>query len=151
MASHPPNSCCYKGIRHEGKPTGEISALGDIEVYIKHPENESTQYGLLLLVFNMHTYIRSLICLTRITDIIGHRFVNAQLIADQFAANGYFVLMPDLFYGDPVSLNHAGDFDFAKWMKGELNERKISHLPQVIDPIVDLCLTKMRTEYKCKV
>ena len=30
---------------------------------------------------------------TRITDVFGHQFINAQLIADQLAANGYFVVM----------------------------------------------------------
>lgn len=86
-----------------------------------------------------------------ITDVIGHRFNNAQLIADQFAANGYFVLMPDLFYNDPIPLNRPGDFDIQKWMKGEYSERKIAHLPPVVDPIIDSCLVEMRTKYNCKV
>lgn len=29
----------------------------------------------------------------RMTNVIGHQFINSQLIADQFAANGYFVVM----------------------------------------------------------
>lgn len=38
-----------------------------------------------------------------------------QLIADQFAANGYFVVMPDLFRGDPCPLNRPATFDFMAW------------------------------------
>lgn len=86
-----------------------------------------------------------------ITDVIGHRFINAQLIADQFAANGYFVVMPDLFHGDPIPLNRPGDFDIMKWIQGEYNEKKIAHLPPVVDPIIDSCLVEMRTKYGCKV
>ncbi|KAI1609909.1 esterase/lipase [Exophiala viscosa] len=133
MTSHPPGSCCYKGVKHEGEAKGEISTLGDFEIYTKYPEDKSTEKGILI-----------------ITDVIGHRFNNAQLIADQFAANGYFVLMPDLFYSDPIPLNRPGDFDIQKWMKGEYSERKIAHLPPVVDPIIDSCLVEMRTKYNCK-
>jgi hypothetical protein len=56
-------SCCYKGVKHEGEAKGELKMLGDIEVYYAYPENKSTEYGILL-----------------ITDVIGHKFINAQLI-----------------------------------------------------------------------
>ena len=56
-------SCCYKGVKHEGEAKGELKMLGDIEVYYSYPENKSTEYGILL-----------------ITDVIGHKFINAQLI-----------------------------------------------------------------------
>lgn len=59
--------------------------------------------------------------------------------------------MPDLFYGDTVSLNSAGDFDFQAWMRGEYNEKKISHFPPDIDPIVEACLVELRTKYNAKV
>lgn len=50
MASHPPGSCCYKGVKHEGTPTGELSKLGDFEIYTKYPEDKSTEYGILMYV-----------------------------------------------------------------------------------------------------
>ncbi|EXJ93180.1 esterase/lipase [Capronia epimyces CBS 606.96] len=133
MASNPPGACCYKGVKHEGTATGEISTLGDFEIYTKYPEDKSTDLGILI-----------------ITDVIGHRFLNAQLIADQFAANGYFVLMPDLFDGDAIPLNRPGDFDIQAWLKGEYHPKKIAHLPPVVDPIIDACLVEMRTKYKVK-
>lgn len=61
-------------------------------------------------------------------DVIGHEFINAQLIADQFAANGYLTVMPDLFEGDPVKLNRPEGFDFAQWTKKHGTDRT--------DPIV---------------
>ncbi|KIW62923.1 hypothetical protein PV04_09811 [Phialophora macrospora] len=133
MTSHPPGSCCYKGVLHEGTPTGEFSQLGDFEIYTKYPEDKSTEYGILI-----------------ITDVIGHRFNNAQLIADQFAANGYFVMMPDLFDKDPIPLNRPGDFDIMKWLQGEYHPSKKSHLPPSVDPIIDACLVEMRTKYNVK-
>ena len=94
MASHPPGTCCYAGVKHEGTPTGEMKLVGDVETYFTYPKDKSTKRAILL-----------------ITDVIGHRFNNVQLIADQFAANGYFVVMPDLFYGDAIPLNPPEGFD----------------------------------------
>lgn len=50
MASNPPGKCCYQGVKHEGNATGEISTLGDFEIYTKYPENKSTEKGILMYV-----------------------------------------------------------------------------------------------------
>jgi len=134
MTSNPPGSCCYAGVKHDGTASGEMKSVGDVETYFAYPEDKSTKKGLLL-----------------ITDVIGHRFINVQLIADQFAANGYFVVMPDVFYGDPIPLNRPGDFDIQKWLKGEYpTSPKGGHLPPTVDPIIDACLVEMRTKYGCE-
>ncbi|PYH90775.1 dienelactone hydrolase [Aspergillus ellipticus CBS 707.79] len=134
MTSLPPGSCCYQGVKHQGEATGSYSKLNDFEIYTNYPADKSTEYGVLI-----------------ITDVIGHRFINAQLIADQFAANGYFVMMPDLFYEDVVPLNNRpAGFDIHEWLKGAYNEEKKSHLPPVVDPIVEACITEMRTKYGVK-
>lgn len=39
-------------------------------------------------------------------------------MADQFAANGYWVVIPDLFTGDPIPMNRPPDFDLRKWLNG---------------------------------
>ena len=57
--------------------------------------------------------------------------INAQLIADQFAANGYFVVVPDLFHGDPMPLERPAGFDFFKWLKGEPG-----HFVDRVDPVI---------------
>jgi dienelactone hydrolase len=68
--------------------------------------------------------------------VIGHKFLNAQLLADQYAANGYFVVMPDLFHGDPVKLNPPEGFQVMEWLQG--------HLTDVVDPVVDSCIKEMK-------
>jgi dienelactone hydrolase len=60
-------------------------------------------------------------------------------IADQFAANGYFVVMPDLFHGDPVPLNRPEGFDIFKWRAGPPG-----HNPERVDPVVDASIKEMR-------
>lgn len=90
-----------------------------VEAYIAKPADNSTKKAILI-----------------VTDVIGHGFINAQLIADQFAANGYFVVMPDLFHGDPVLLNRPSGFDLMTWLQG--------HLAPTVDPIVESVVKELR-------
>ena len=83
--------------------------------------------------------------------MIGHKLNNVQLIADQFAANGYFVMMPDLFDGNPIEMNRPADFDIMKWLKGEYHPKKRAHDPVHVDPIIDSCIIEMRGKYGVKV
>lgn len=100
-----------------------------VETYIAHPTDGSTKRAILLL-----------------TDVIGHRFINAQLIADQLAANGYFVVMPDLFHGDPVPLNNRpADFDIMAWLKGPPG-----HLPDRVEPVIQAVLKEMKSSLGCE-
>ncbi|KAF2203119.1 alpha/beta-hydrolase [Delitschia confertaspora ATCC 74209] len=125
MASHPPASCCTIGVKHEGNAVGEVKNIGDIRTYFSYPESKSTQDAVLIL-----------------TDVIGMDSINAQLIADDLARAGYFVVMPDLFHGNPIKMNRSPDFDIMKWLQ--------NHLPPVVDLIVEAVLKEMRGPLGCK-
>lgn len=71
--------------------------------------------------------------------MIGHSFINAQLIADQFAANGFLVAMPDLFHGDPLPLNRPSDFDFNAWIS--------SHTTSRVDPVVSAAIENLKSRH----
>jgi dienelactone hydrolase len=71
-----------------------------------------------------------------LTDIFGHKFLNNQLIADQFAANGYLTLMPDLFQGDPIPENRPENFDMDSWRK--------NHTFEHVDPIVEAVIKELK-------
>ncbi|KAH0196599.1 hypothetical protein KCU99_g9266, partial [Aureobasidium melanogenum] len=98
MASNLPDRCCIVGVRHDGSSKGEMRNIRSISTYFSYPEDRQTKNAILIL-----------------TDFFGHEFINVQLIADQFAANGYFVVMPDLYEGDAVSLDRPEDFDIMAW------------------------------------
>lgn len=96
-----------------------------VSTYIAYPPDRSTKNAILFL-----------------TDGNGHRFINAHLMADQFAARGFLVVMPDLFHGDPIPVDHGPDFDIMGWYN--------QHLPDKVDPIVNAILGEMRTTLGCQ-
>ncbi|EED18003.1 dienelactone hydrolase, putative [Talaromyces stipitatus ATCC 10500] len=59
-------------------------------------------------------------------------------------------MMPDLFLGDAVPLNKPGEFDMGKWRSGAYHPQGKNHLPETVDPIVEVCLSEMRSKYQCK-
>ena len=132
MASNPPGRCCTIGVTHEGEAKGSIKNIGNTPAYFSYPESKDTSTAILIL-----------------PDVIGHEFINAQLIADQFAANGYFVVMPDLFEGDPVKLNRPEGFDIMQWIQKGGPEGK-GHMAGQVDPIVEATIKHIKEELGVK-
>ena len=83
-----------------------------------------------------------------VTDILGI-WQNAQLVADQFAANGYLALIPDLFNGDAVPLNKFGKMDVMKWLV-EGSDGKNPHTKDYVDPIVVEAIKALKEQYGAK-
>lgn len=70
-----------------------------------------------------------------LSDVIGI-WQNSRLMADQYAENGYYTLIPDLFNGDPLTLNRPDGFDLMAWLtKGTGGNNP--HTYEAIDPIVE--------------
>ncbi|AEO55924.1 hypothetical protein MYCTH_2059010 [Thermothelomyces thermophilus ATCC 42464] len=78
--------------------TGELTKLNDVDVYISKPADYP------------HTPSRLLLLLTGGT---GLHSVNNQIQADRFASEGYVVVMPDLFAGDPAPNSSLTAADLA--------------------------------------
>ncbi|KAJ5902065.1 hypothetical protein N7495_002593 [Penicillium taxi] len=123
--SAPLSKCCTTGSLHEGEAKGEIKDIGDISTYFAYPADRSTEKAILIL-----------------TDVIGHNFINAQLIADQFAEAGYLVVMPDLFKGDSIPINRPEGFKLVDWLQ--------NHYPEQTEPIINTVLAEMREKLGCK-
>jgi len=121
MASHPPSTCCTIGVKHEGEPTGTTTKIdGSIETYIAEPTGKTVHKDTAILY---------------LPDVIGI-WQNSKLMSDQYAANGYYTIIPDLFNGDAMTLNRPDDFDFMAWLtKGTSGDNP--HTFQAIDPIVE--------------
>ncbi|XXH03540.1 Replication factor A protein 1 [Hypoxylon texense] len=68
-------------------PKGELRKLGDVDVYLTKPESYPSNPSKLLLLLSSGTGIKS---------------TNNQIQADKFAEEGFVVVMPDLFQGNPA-------------------------------------------------
>jgi len=121
MASNPPSTCCTVGVKHEGEPTGTLTKIADtIEAYVAQPTGSIVHKDTAILF---------------LPDVISI-WQNSKLIADQYAANGYFTVIPDLFNGDPMSLNRPEGFDLMAWLtKGTGGNNP--HTFEAVDPIVE--------------
>jgi dienelactone hydrolase len=69
-------------------------------------------------------------------------FDNCRL-GDSMAKAGYFVVMPDLFDGDPIPLDAIEKgFEFPPWLS--------KHPPERVDSIVEATIKEMRERYGVK-
>ena len=78
-----------------------------------------------------------------LTDIFGLGIPNNKLLADSLASAGYFVVVPDLFRGDPVPGDALSDpdsnFNLTAWNQ--------DHPPSEVNAIIDSTIATMRDEF----
>lgn len=123
MASNPMGKCCIVGVKHQGTPKGNVKQIGNIRTYFTYPEDGSTQNAILIM-----------------TDALGMDFLNAQLIADQFAANGYLVVIPDVFNGTHIRFPIPSSFSLQEWVDNTMPR------PPTVDPIYEAVINHLRNE-----
>lgn len=68
---------------------------------------------------------------------------NSQLMADNFAEQGYLTVILDLFNGDPVQLNAPESFDLMQWMAVGTSGTN-PHTKEHIDPIIIMGIEYLR-------
>ncbi|KAF5001138.1 hypothetical protein FGRMN_1249 [Fusarium graminum] len=118
MASNQPAKCCTVGVRHEGEPTGKMTKIGNsIEAYIATAPADKQKGGIVY-----------------IPDIFGI-WNNSKLMADQFAANGYTTIIPDVFNGDVFPNPIPEGFNIMEWFEKGTDGNN-PHTPAQVDPIV---------------
>ncbi|KAI1157671.1 dienelactone hydrolase family protein [Nemania serpens] len=76
---------CFSGAVHEGKPTGTVTKLHGLDVYVAEPASGNPPKGIIVLI----------------PDIFGWAFVNIRLMADGFAKKkDYRVYAPEFMNGN---------------------------------------------------
>lgn len=94
-----------------------------VRTYCVYPSDGSTQNAVLIM-----------------TDVFGLDFPNVQLIADQFAANRYFTIIPDVFNGKEVPFPAPEEFDLHEYI-----ETRMPRVPTV-DPLYEQVIKHLRNE-----
>jgi len=117
---------CVKGVIHEGTPEGKIETIGGIRSYIATPTVDYPKDKAVLIL----------------TDVFGLDLVNAQLLADGYAQNGFKTIVPDILHGDPVPTNAFdpdANFDIGKWFGG-------GHDQASTRPIIDKVIEALKAD-----
>jgi len=117
---------CVRGVRLDGPTEGKLEKVGGVDAYIAIPTGDYPKDAVILFL----------------SDIFGIQLPNGQLLADDFARNGFKVVMPDLFNGDPVTPDFltggAPDFDLQAWLK--------NHGQETVKPLVTAVYAALRQE-----
>lgn len=98
-----------------------------VKTYIAYPKDNKTPTKAVLLL----------------SDVFGI-FINSQLLADDFAANGYLAVLPDLFNGDSMDIGdfEAGKIDIGAWMGRNGNDS--------VDPKIETLINHLRKDLGVK-
>ncbi|KAI2633398.1 dienelactone hydrolase family protein [Xylaria nigripes] len=81
---------CFSGAIHDGTPTGAVTKLHGLDVYVAEPASGNPPKGIIVLI----------------PDIFGWAFVNIRLMADGFAKKkDYRVYVPDFMKGNAAPIS----------------------------------------------
>lgn len=114
-----------------GEPTGKfIKINGTIDAYLATPPADKAHKG---------------VGIVYVPDILGI-WVNSQLMADQFAANGYTCILPDFFNGDKFPDPRPADI--MAWLsKG--TDGNNPHTAEQLDPIAVAGIKALKEDFGC--
>ncbi|OSX64121.1 hypothetical protein POSPLADRAFT_1045241 [Postia placenta MAD-698-R-SB12] len=126
---------CISGVRHEGTPEGQIEKIGGVESYVATPTGDYPKDKIVLFL----------------TDVFGIPLINNKLLADDIARNGFKVVMPDIFNGDPIGemdLNNAS-FNREAWFARHPEETWKTAVDPVVAALKEQGVTRFGTTGYC--
>ncbi|KAI9573852.1 dienelactone hydrolase [Boletus coccyginus] len=117
-------SKCVSGVRHEGTPEGKVEVINGVKTYVATPTVDYPKDKAILFL----------------PDVFGIELVNAQLLADDFARNGFKVYVVDYFNGDalPPDALDSDTFDLRGWLS--------KHGQDVTRPLLDNVIRALREQ-----
>jgi dienelactone hydrolase len=113
---------CVKGVTHVGTPKGKWEKIGGVESYVATPAGDYAHHKAILFL----------------PDVFGPQLINAQLLADDFAANGFKTIVPDYLNGDPIhpdALNPGSTFDIGSWFPGHSADKTRPPIDKVVEAL----------------
>ncbi|KAF9054721.1 dienelactone hydrolase endo-1,3,1,4-beta-D-glucanase [Panaeolus papilionaceus] len=116
---------CVRGVTHEGNPVGTWEEIAGVKVYVGTPTVDYPKDKVLLFL----------------PDIFGVELINAQLLVDDFAANGFKTIAVDYFNNDPApadGMNPGSTWDISKWFP--------NHGSNVTRPILDKVIKALKAQ-----
>ncbi|KZT70799.1 hypothetical protein DAEQUDRAFT_764368 [Daedalea quercina L-15889] len=114
---------CISGVRHKGTPEGKVEKIGGVDCYVATPSGAYDESKVLV------------VC----TGVFGISFIDSQLLADDFARNGYRTVVPDYLNNDPVpedAFDAPGRYDLSSWLR--------AHGEDVWKPVMDALVATLK-------
>jgi len=129
---------CVKGVTHEGTPKGKWEKIGGVDSYVATPAGDYPQNKAILFL----------------TDVFGPQIPNAQLLADDFAANGFKTIVPDYLNSDPIpedALSSGRDIgaDIASWLLNHTEEKTRPNIDKVMEALKSTGVTELAATGYC--
>ncbi|KDQ50689.1 hypothetical protein JAAARDRAFT_41769 [Jaapia argillacea MUCL 33604] len=129
---------CVSGVRHEGTPEGKLEAIGGVECYVATPSVDYPKDKVVLIL----------------PDVFGHVLINTQLLADDFARNGFKTIIPDNCNGDPapadgLSPGNTTGFDLGEWFAKHGADKARPPIDAVIAALKDQGVTRFGVNGYC--
>ncbi|CCG80722.1 Dienelactone hydrolase family protein [Taphrina deformans PYCC 5710] len=133
--------CCTTGTLHKGTTTGKVETVAGLPTYVVGEKSDKV--------------------VVMVSDVFGWELTNTRLLADDYAKHGFYVLLPDFFFGDsldakvermlspPESAPPRGFFQaisqtFTAASKG--GPWLFNHRDAVSKPIIDKFFTALRQD-----
>ena len=113
------------------QPSGELTKFGDIDVYVSKPGDYPNSPAKLLLLLTAGTGVHS---------------TNNQIQADLLAAEGFVVIMPDQFGGDPAPNTKAISSEAEPPSPSILEQFKLRAAETAKSFLVDMWLARQTPE-----
>jgi len=113
---------CVKVVRHEGTPEGRFENISGVDCYVATPPGDYAKDKVVLFL----------------TDVFGPQLVNAQLLADGFASNGFKVVVPDIFEGDPWAPDamEVPGFSLQETLRVWFPKHTPRHVHKLLDAVI---------------
>jgi len=125
---------CIQGVRHEGDSQGTLKTIDGVACYVATPTVDYPKDKVILLL----------------PDVFGIELSNNQLLADDFARNGFKVVAIDYLNGDripPDAMNAS--YDFMAWLSKHGADQTRPPLDKVIAALKAEGVTKFGATGYC--
>ncbi|KAK1235642.1 hypothetical protein PQX77_001127 [Marasmius sp. AFHP31] len=122
---------CFQVL--DGEPRGKLMEFAGVNTYVSLPcgEQKSKDEAIVLL-----------------TDVFGLPLVNNKLLADNFAAQGYAVFVPDYLNGDPAPADDP-NFNLTEWLGRHGPEQTLPPTQAVLGALRDNGVKKIGVTGYC--
>ncbi|CAN7111646.1 unnamed protein product [Brassica rapa subsp. narinosa] len=124
-----PQCCENPPVLNPLSGSGHVEKLGGLDVYVSGSPDSNK-------------------CVLLVSDIYGYEAPNLRALADKVAATGFYVVVPDYFYGDPYDPSHQ-DRSVPVWIKDHGPDKGFEDTKPVLEAIKNKGITAIGAAGMC--